>query len=883
MSNDSSTLEVVAYDLGLSFQDRIEILFNEIELAARWDRPSILFAIYKSGLIRDDASSILSGKLNQIGQKTHYVTTSVNDHFDFLSQISQLPDLPQTVLLIDGFNWECGTEGVSVFKEFNKYREYFIDNNIRAIFWLFEKEVSDFATNAMECWILRHRVVEFMDLPQNDRGSIQSNDSPCQAQENPIMVEKVNSDSNRGKNEPSKVENKNASHAKGLLNLGLLFWRKQNTTRAFKYLHESIQICQSLGDNDFQSQGHNALALIHSELGNTEEAISSFRNAITLAPESSKLWNALGQLLSKCEKNEEAIQAYKNATSCSPQDYLSWEGIGYVYIKLGEFQNAISAFEKALAISPNYASAWAGKGDAYLKSEQLEKAESSLRKAVELNTHQLAAWSNLGRCLHKQIRDLDAFAVFQKALEINPQSAELWDELGMLQLERRCFTESISAFQKAISFNPARNETRIRLAHAFFQIGDYESAASLYEETIPLFEDDMSRAALWDRLGDTYLYMKDYEKTIEAYKKSEQMLNEHPKCNDINAEAPYGIEVIKSSNEQNSFPGNSEKDRGEKMIEANQLYDLKTAAEWNEHGNTQLKAGEYNDAIVAFTKAIELAPDTCWPYIQNLAQVHYLKGKAKGKLNNGKKDDPDVWESDDETDLTSIASIYGDTNLQPGNYPEESKLEKGDINNLPSLPSAVNDPGNVNIKFTEVIKNNSTGNGENNNDTEGKQLVIEENRNNKDQKKEKNGNVTDIQVTPLATQLPPDSIQKSSELNELGNTLTNEQKFENAIKAYKTAIEANPKNGQPYSNLGYIYYRLGKYDFAILLFKKSINLLETQADKALSWNRLGDAYRRLGDYGNAMTAYKKSSEMSPSTNRVMDRARVSLLDNLVAG
>ena len=90
------------------------------------------------------------------------------------------------------------------------------------------------------------------------------------------------------------------------------------------------------------------------------------------------------------------------------------------------------------------------------------------------------------------------------------------------------------------------------------------------------------------------------------------------------------------------------------------------------------------------------------------------------------------------------------------------------------------------------------------------------------------------------------------------------KKYNNAIEAYKKAIEMDPKNGQPYSNLGFIYYRLGKYDFAVLLYKKSIDLLSTPKDKAISWNMLGDAYRRLGDYGNALAAYKKSSENGPA-------------------
>jgi tetratricopeptide (TPR) repeat protein len=117
----------------------------------------------------------------------------------------------------------------------------------------------------------------------------------------------------------------------------------------------------------------------------------------------------------------------------------------------------------------------------------------------------------------------------------------------------------------------------------------------------------------------------------------------------------------------------------------------------------------------------------------------------------------------------------------------------------------------------------------------------------------------------------------------MGNSFMSSKKYNNAIEAYKKAIELDPKNGQPYSNLGFIYYRLGKYDFAVLLYKKSIDLLDSPKDKAISWNMLGDAYRRLGDYGNALAAYKKSGENEPAVSPVMARARATLLENIVAG
>lgn len=915
MKNDPLRLE---QEISLPFDDRVDILFHEIELAVKWDRPSIIFAIYKSDSIRNEVNILLEEKLKNIAQKTRSIKSGKANQFDFVSQVSQLKDLSQTVLLIDGFNWECGVEGLSVLREFNKHREYFIDNNIRAVFWLYENEVSDFAENATECWILRHRVVEFVDVPQPGQGAAQSIESKWLKAENP-PADKKSSD-----NSPQKIlnlqegEKVNTSHANALLSLGILFWRKGNARRALKYLKASAEISKLLSDQSLQAQCQNALALVQKELGNIDDAVSSYQRALSLSPESEFLWNNLGQLLAKNERNEDAIQAFNKALSCSPRDFLSWDGVGHIYLKLGVYQNAISAFEKALEIAPYYESSWVGIGKAYMESGELEKAENSLRKAVELNVRLTDAWINLAKCFAQQKRDADAIAVYYKGIEFNPQNAELWDELGRLYMQKQRYAESISALNEVISLCPQKGEAHMRLAFALFQIGDYETSASVYERSIPLIGDDNTRSAIWNRLGDTYLQMKDYEKAIAAYKQSDRPKDAPEDPGDKNDESIEEIENTLSSSDKNdeslgeneSTPANSDKsdelaveidnnpsrsdqkieqniigkERGETMIEANHLFDLKTAAEWNEHGNAHLKAGAYNDAIAAYTKAIELAPDACWPYIQNLAHVHYQKGKAKGKLSVGKIEDPDIWEGEDESETTSLPGYDAITDAERGGAAEEPKMERPDkMYSTGKLP-VNSDAGRIQRDITNPAACcQRSGKGIDETKREGSNVPTDgSNAKSEDlQKMETEANIPTNKT--ITAQLVENTPRDAVDWNELGNSLTSAKKLDSAIEAYKKAIEMNPKFGQPFSNLGFIYYRQGKYEEAIKLYKKSIDLLENPEDTAVSWNRLGDAHRRLGDYGNALIAYQKSSESTPTLSPVMARARVTLLENIVAG
>ena len=105
-----------------------------------------------------------------------------------------------------------------------------------------------------------------------------------------------------------------------------------------------------------------------------------------------------------------------------------------------------------------------------------------------------------------------------------------------------------------------------------------------------------------------------------------------------------------------------------------------------------------------------------------------------------------------------------------------------------------------------------------------------------------------------------------------GNAHFRRGALEQAIVAFNKAIQIDPSYGVPYSNLALTYVTQGQFAEAILLYQKSIELLVTDRDKALSWNGLGNAYRCVGDYSNAVAAYQKAAELDPETGGIRDQA-----------
>jgi|GEM_PF-4074691 len=98
--------------------------------------------------------------------------------------------------------------------------------------------------------------------------------------------------------------------------------------------------------------------------------------------------------------------------------------------------------------------------------------------------------------------------------------------------------------------------------------------------------------------------------------------------------------------------------------------------------------------------------------------------------------------------------------------------------------------------------------------------------------------------------------------NELGNSLIKVGAYDDAIDAYKNAIDIDPGYGWSYSNLAVLCTVQGKLAEAVTLCKKSIRLLNDKKGQAIAWARLGEAYRQLGQYEQAMSAYQAADELN---------------------
>src|SRR5512140_1286922 len=164
MTNSSidATQEVV------SFEERVDILARELELAVKWQRPCILMVVYSSEYVRSDVEAALENHLMDLGQRAVRLQLKNQRTETVLAFLREFKDPANAVFLVHGLHWGSEAEG-GTYSTLNLQREFFVERQIRTVFWLTQNEIQQLARFAPEFWAYRHRVVEFSESPKPER------------------------------------------------------------------------------------------------------------------------------------------------------------------------------------------------------------------------------------------------------------------------------------------------------------------------------------------------------------------------------------------------------------------------------------------------------------------------------------------------------------------------------------------------------------------------------------------------------------------------------------------------------------------------------------------------------------------------------------------
>ena len=305
-----------------SFEERVDLLFEELSFAIQWKRPSILLAFYESKYLRETVELALGKRLAEIGQQG--VQFKVDErHFDIPHLLSQRPDRDQSVYFVTGLFQGGGKGGANAYRALNMRREYFVDYAIRVVIWLAKGEAIELSRHAPDFWAFRHRVVEFYDTFTPELRAISANEPSGRAQRLPGQPKDLDEQIKLREALIRELPKQAKSLPKRLdllFALASLYQEKQAYDQSIRRLKQGIAIAKQLNNILFLAKFWGNLGSIYQDLGQPTRAIRAYWKAIRFDPQNTGLWVRLGQTYLLQGRVESARSVFKKATKVNPQD-----------------------------------------------------------------------------------------------------------------------------------------------------------------------------------------------------------------------------------------------------------------------------------------------------------------------------------------------------------------------------------------------------------------------------------------------------------------------------------------------------------------------------------------------------------------------------------
>jgi protein O-mannosyl-transferase len=244
-----------------------------------------------------------------------------------------------------------------------------------------------------------------------------------------------------------------------LLMLGVSTWRQSAI-----YHHVVTLYTATLAKNPGCWMAHYNLGIALHHQGETDQAITHYRQAIALRSNYAEAHYNLGRLLAEKGELSDAVTHYEKALAINPADAEAHNNLGATLFMKGRVDDAISHYRKALAIRADYADASCNLANALLSKGDMDGAIVRYMACLALSPNQAEAQYNLASALLRKGRTDEAIDHYRKTLELHPENADAHANLGSAFLAKNRIQDAIAQYRNALAIAPENMAAQSNLA-----------------------------------------------------------------------------------------------------------------------------------------------------------------------------------------------------------------------------------------------------------------------------------------------------------------------------------------------------------------------------------------------------------------------------------
>ncbi|MDJ0649528.1 MAG: tetratricopeptide repeat protein [Xenococcaceae cyanobacterium MO_188.B19] len=613
--------------------------------------------------------------------------------------------------------------------------------------------------------------------------------------------------------------------------------------------------------------------------GYLEKAISCYRQAVRLYPESSEARDILALALRKQSqiqnKGREPDQLLNNNHQNNFNSQLSITNQeGRIVLRKGREKLQNESFGESGIILPSIKSSssivnlrqsqpriaqiYVEQAYAYMEKQQFESAIVACQNAIDLEPQMAEAYKVWGNALYALGKSAEAMGYYAKALEIQPDMSEVYANLGTLFAKQKKWQQAIEYLEISLVYNPEFAGSYRNLAKIWEELGETDKAWSCMEKALDLepelitpgkyveFANELLREQEWGKAIAFYNYALRLKpnfqearmrlaQILEKLGRREEAKLHYKKLLEIQNQPPNPITKLPQKKLINTFLATSQK---------------KSASPKKNLINSQGKT------LPTRNKVNPISP-------KGLREQNLLANSSQS-LNQGLKKPESTIDAEIKNSLSptkeqpnsaEIEFNLGNSSLKKQQWQEAIAHYQKAIKLNPKLGAAYQNLAQIYRKIgkdAEAI------------DFYYRFCTLEPDMISAEKYLNLGGVLLKRKQLKRAKSCFQKAIQKQPNYSEayhcLGDVFVQQEKWQEAIAAYSKAIQINPEFSWSYHNLGDVWLKLENWSQAVENFQKAIALKD---DFIWSHHNLGDAFSRLFQWDNAIAAYRKAIELKP--------------------
>ena len=228
-------------------------------------------------------------------------------------------------------------------------------------------------------------------------------------------------------------------------------------------------------------EAYNRMGVCQMELGQFEDAVASFQEALKGIPEDVNIMYKMAQSYQKAGQVEQAAETYYRLAELSPRDArVYYNTVINMYNSAQMPDKAAEAARKMIELNPNDPDALFNLGFMLVQMQRYEEAIEILDRVIELNPSMEYAHLNKGFSFYSLGQYSKAIEAYSATVELFPENADAWMFLGMSHMQVKAWGRAVDPLKKAIDLRPDSGNAYYNLAICYLNLKDNYSAREVY-------------------------------------------------------------------------------------------------------------------------------------------------------------------------------------------------------------------------------------------------------------------------------------------------------------------------------------------------------------------------------------------------------------------